>query len=373
MIAMRSASFSALCLLALAAPRAAQDAAKKLFLANCAPCHGETGDGHGTTQLDRPARSFMDGGFSFGNTPEALFKTISTGIPGSPMPAFDASLKEEERRLLASYVVTLGPPVEEVKVEDTILAVHDRPVVVRGKLPALAEGLPEHARGLLIGDPSGITFEYQVDDVRLLALRQGGFVERTDWGGRGGTALNPLGKVVYLAEGGKPGPLFSVAGGTLPLEAHLSGTHTNDGVEVAYHLVRNGHELAHVVETPRVVKLPVGTGFVRSFELIGGASRVHLALADPTQGPGEELLVLKRSTMDKYGNVTGPGVVRKQADGTPALHRLTVAAGVAHWAQKDGVLIVELEPGEHAQVALETVPLGEWNDSVKKQLEKLGR
>lgn len=365
MIAMRSASFFALCLLALAAPRAAQgnELARKLFLTNCAPCHGETGDGHGTTQLDRPARSFMDGGFSFGNTPEALFKTISTGIPGSPMPAFDSSLKEEERRLLASYVVTLGPPVAEVRVEDTILSVHDKPLVVRGKLPALAEGLPEHARGLLIGDPSGITFEYRVDDVRLLALRQGGFVERTDWGGRGGTALSPLGKVVYLADGGKPEPLFWVAGGALPLEARLSGTQLGDGVTLAYHLLRQGQELAHVVESPRVLKLAVGTGFARRFELIGGTRRVHLALRDSTQGPGEELLRQARAEL--------PGVVRKQADGALAFHRLGVKA--KRWAQKDGVLIVELEPGERATVELETVPLGEWNDSVRKQLEKFTR
>src|SRR5262245_37021545 len=114
--------------------------AKELFRVNCASCHGETGDGQGTTQLDRPARSFKDGGFSFGNTPEALFKTISVGIPGSPMAGFDSSLSEEERKLLASYVVTLGPPVEEVKVEDTILAVRERPLVVRGLLPAMGEG-----------------------------------------------------------------------------------------------------------------------------------------------------------------------------------------------------------------------------------------
>jgi mono/diheme cytochrome c family protein len=180
----------------------AQDSARarELFLKNCASCHGETGDGKGTAQLDRPARSFKDGGFSFGNTPEQLFKTISTGIPGSPMAGFDASLSEEERKVLARYVVTLGPPVEEVKAEDTILTVRDRPLVVRGMLPPLAEGLPTHPRGLLIGDPSGITFEYSVDDVRLLALRQGGFVERTDWSGLGGTPLEPLGKVVYMVE-----------------------------------------------------------------------------------------------------------------------------------------------------------------------------
>src|SRR5262245_57819330 len=89
--------------------QAPDDRARGRSVKNCATCHGETGDGKGTTQLDRPARSFMDGGFSFGNTPEALFRTISVGIPGTPMPAFDSSLSEEERHLVAGYVVTLGP------------------------------------------------------------------------------------------------------------------------------------------------------------------------------------------------------------------------------------------------------------------------
>src|SRR5262245_21317633 len=110
-------------LLASSSPLLAQapeDPGRTLFLANCATCHGETGDVKGTTQLDRPARSFKDGGFSFGNTPEALFRTISVGIPGTPMPSFDGSLSEDQRRALASFVVTLGPPVEETKVEDTL-------------------------------------------------------------------------------------------------------------------------------------------------------------------------------------------------------------------------------------------------------------
>src|SRR5262245_5152440 len=214
-------------LLLLAAPRAAQDGnerARTLFVTNCASCHGENGDGKGTAELDRPARSFQDGGFSFGNTPEALFKPISTGIPGSPMAGFDSSLSEEERRILAAYVVTLGPPVEEVKEEDMVLAVHERPLVVRGHLPPLGEGLPPHPRGLLVGDPSGITFEYDVADVRLLALRQGGFVKRTDWSGRGGTPLEPLGKVVQLVGGGAPHPLLMLSGGRVRRVAGFTGT-----------------------------------------------------------------------------------------------------------------------------------------------------
>ncbi|MCZ6598874.1 MAG: c-type cytochrome, partial [Planctomycetota bacterium] len=101
---------------------------KVLFLTNCAACHGETGDGKGWTKLDRPARSFQDGGFSYGNTPEALFRTITVGIPGTQMPGFGTSLTEQERRMLADHVITLGPEGVVVEPEDTILVVRDRPL-----------------------------------------------------------------------------------------------------------------------------------------------------------------------------------------------------------------------------------------------------
>jgi len=371
MNAPKSISLVPMVLLALAARSAAQDSAeraRKLFVTNCATCHGESGDGKGTTQLDRPARSFMDGGFSFGNTPEQLFKTISTGIPGSPMPGFDSSLSEEERKLVADYVVTLGPPIEEVKEEDMILVVHDRPLVVRGKLPALAEGLPEHPRGLLIGDPSGITFEYTVDDVRLLALRQGGFVKRTDWSGRGGTPLEPLGKVVHLVEGGKPQSLFSLAGGAIPLQASLSSTRAGNDAMIEYHLVREGREVAHVSETPHVAMMPFGTGYARQINIVAGRERVHLALIDATQGPGEELLAkeIKNSLFAVKGHMFVS--VRKSPDRSVEF-RLVLLPEM-RWSRKGGVLIVELEPGQSGWVGVGTIPLAEWNDTVRKQVEQ---
>lgn len=359
-------------LLVLLAPQpAAQDAnarARQLFVANCASCHGESGDGKGTAELDRPARSFQDGGFSFGNTPEALFRTISVGIPGTPMAGFEASLSEEERKRLADYVVTLGPPIEAVAEEDMILAVHERPLVVRGLLPPLAEGLPSHPRGLLIGDPSGITFEYRVDDVRLLALRQGGFVKRTDWTGRGGTALEPLGKVVHLFAGGKPGPLFSLGAGAFPLEARLSGTRVALDAELEYHLVSPAGEVAHVVERPSLVKAEYGTGVARDFVIRTNRARVHLAFADASQGPGEALLEDAALTQDAHG---GDGrlwrCVHKGVDGAVTLHVVTVFAERS--SRKDGVVIVDLDASKPTHVRLETIPLGEWNESVRSKLE----
>ncbi|MEQ1893626.1 MAG: c-type cytochrome [Planctomycetota bacterium] len=340
--------------------------ARKLFVTNCAACHGESGDGKGTTELDRPARSFQDGGFSFGNTPEALFKTISTGIPGSPMAGFDSSLTEEERHLVAAYVVTLGPPITEVKEEDMILTVKDKPLVVRGLLPSLGEGLPQTPRGLLIGDPSGITFEYRVDDVRLLALRQGGFVKRTDWTGRGGTELEPLGKVVHLVEGGKPEPMFTTLTGQA-LECRLSGTRIDEVGRLDYHLVRERREVAHVEEAPEVLNLEFGTGYVRYLRLTAPDAKTQVQLRDPTQGPGNELYSSDHKEKLFGDELRILASVRKSASGQLELRLLSVPK--TGWARKEGALILELAPKQKVGTAIGTIPLTEWNDKVQKQWE----
>jgi mono/diheme cytochrome c family protein len=176
--------------------RASNLDARPLFKTYCAACHGETGDGNGTTKLDRPARSFKDGGFSYGNTPDAIAKTLQYGIPGSVMPSFGTTLSEEQRIALAKYVIELGPQDMPAESPDRVMVVKDRAVVARGKLPPIVEGGEEIPRGLLVGTPDGFTFAYRTDDLRLLAVYQGEFAERTDWMGRGGTQLKPLGKLV---------------------------------------------------------------------------------------------------------------------------------------------------------------------------------
>jgi mono/diheme cytochrome c family protein len=357
----------------LASALGAQDMerAKKLFLTNCAACHGESGDGKGTTQLDRPARSFMDGGFSFGNTPEALFKTISTGIPGSPMAGFDSSLTEEERHLVAAYVVTLGPPITEVSEADMILAVKDEPVIVRGLLPSLGEGLPQTPRGLLIGDPSGITFEYRVDDVRLLALRQGGFVKRTDWTGRGGTPLEPLGKVVHLVEGGKPEPVFSLKG--QPLTTRLSGTRlhvagkqvygdsgphfASAAPEIDYHVANGAREVAHAHEIPMVLTESIGTGYQRSIWFDGVADEaLNVALPIPA----------KASVLAKGDNQFGAWAV-VQAEGGPVVCLALEEDGAKLDAGKRLEATLSLKKGKrHEGVTLIELVLVGWTPGMEK-------
>lgn len=172
-------------------------ATRALFVANCAQCHGEKGDGEGVTQLDRKARSFLEGGFSYGNTKDAIFRSITHGIPGTPMPGFEKALSEAQRRELAAYVIALGPEQIEVDAKDSEIVVRDTAVVVRGKLPGIVEGAREWPRGIAIGTPEGLTFEYRADDVQLIGVRAGRFVNRADWGERGGDALEMLGRVVW--------------------------------------------------------------------------------------------------------------------------------------------------------------------------------
>lgn len=261
--------------LSLAATAHAQDPsaspARELFLQHCATCHGEAGDGRGVTVLPRPARSFLAGGFSYGNTPTALRRTLENGIPGTPMPGFGATLSEEQRDLLIDYVISLGPERTPVEPSETVLAVEDRAVVVRGFLPPVVEGAPEHPRGLLVGLPTGTTFQYRADDVRLVAVRQGAFVERRDWVDRGGNPLAPQGAVTFLSEGGHPGATFARAGE--PWFARLRSTRvTGATASIEYALVdADGRQHARVVETPFARATSVGSGFTRRFAITPAA------------------------------------------------------------------------------------------------------
>lgn len=171
--------------------------ARALYLEHCARCHGETGDGKGTTDLDRPARSFLLGGYSYGNTKNAVLRSVVHGIPGTPMPAFGPTLKEDELSAVAEYVISLGPPGTVVEPGASVMTVKDRPVIVHGMMPAVGEGARREPRSLVVGFPNGATFQYRMRDGHLVAIRQGEFLDRRDWGGRGGAALEPLGKVTW--------------------------------------------------------------------------------------------------------------------------------------------------------------------------------
>lgn len=245
----------------------ANDEAQRLYNVHCVQCHGVSGDGLGTTKLDRPARSFKDGGFSFGNTKEALSKTIAYGIPGSQMPAFESALKPEERTLLADYVLGFAPESARAPVaRGTELLLLDKPLAVRGKLPAIEGHAPLRVRGLLLGDPSGLSFEYDATEVRLLAVRRGAFVDRRDWENRGGDALQPLGRIVSLRDvSAGVWVVIGPEGSRSALRAELTSTHV-DGAhpKLVYRLHdERGLALATVTETVASCSMSAGAGFVR--------------------------------------------------------------------------------------------------------------
>jgi hypothetical protein len=337
------------------------DRAAALFVQQCASCHGETGDGRGWTELDRPARSFRDGGFSYGNTPKAIFRTLTTGIPGTPMPGFDLSVSEEERKALAEYVITLGPPLPQVERSDTIMELGEDPVIVRGMLPPIASGATAHTRGLLIGMPSGMSFEYRIDDVRLLGLRQGDFCERTDWVGRGGTELKPLGQVVHLMENGDPRPMFWRD--SKALETRMLGTWVR-GPEagVRYRLrTEAGGTLADVEESVRVVSADIVTGFRRSLRFDWTTTgEIDLRVRHPGEGRpigffpagGLEWVILRRE--DGFYECRGSSETWKE---TSSLKRIELG--------------LQGSPGSRSQIELITLISPEWSQRIRDILSEV--
>lgn len=171
--------------------------AEALFIEHCASCHGETGDGEGTADLDRPARSFLDGGYSYGNTQTAVERSIRHGIPGTPMPAFAETLTAEQITAVADHVIALGPEGTVVEPGASVMTVGERPAIVHGMLPSLERGGRREPRSLVVGFPNGTTFAYAKNTCELRAVFVGDFLDRRDWRDRGGSPLKPLGTKVW--------------------------------------------------------------------------------------------------------------------------------------------------------------------------------
>ena len=70
---------------------------KRLFIANCAPCHGPDGDA--IAGVD-----FGHGKFRRASSDNDIIEIVKAGVPGTGMPAFSNELSEVEIRMLASYL-----------------------------------------------------------------------------------------------------------------------------------------------------------------------------------------------------------------------------------------------------------------------------
>jgi cbb3-type cytochrome c oxidase subunit III len=77
----------------------------QVFLQNCAPCHGASGDGKGaaaTSLIPEPA-SFKLKQPDF----DYILQVVSDGIPGTAMPSWKNQIPESDRRALADFVRSL--------------------------------------------------------------------------------------------------------------------------------------------------------------------------------------------------------------------------------------------------------------------------
>ena len=345
-------------------PAMANSDAQRLYSVHCVQCHGVSGDGQGTTKLDRPARSFKDGGFSFGNTKEALSKTIAYGIPGSQMPAFEAALKPEERALLAEYVLSFAPESARAPVaRGTELPLLDKPLAVRGKLPAIEGHAALRVRGLLLGDPSGLSFEYDAAEVRLVAVRRGAFVDRRDWENRGGDALRPLGRIVSLRDL-SAGVWLAVGaeGSSSVLRAELASTHV-DGAhpKLVYRLQdERGLQMATVTETVASCSVSAGAGFVR---------RLWLEASQPVQIS----LLVSSSEARSAVDMRRHGCLTRVSEAADASGEMLVVRGCDAdelLSVRDGALRVPVRVSSTRPrlVAVETYPLAVVNAAAAQAL-----
>jgi hypothetical protein len=191
-------------------------------------------------------------------------------------------------------------------------------------------------------------------------------VRRTDWSGRGGTPLEPLGKVVHLVAGGQPETFFLSAG--QPLVARLSSTSQRAReVELEYHLIDAARaEIAHVREIPHVLTAPFGTGFTRQLQLVPSAAGAQLELRCKGLAVGGELHALELGDGARGAVVRGPELPY-------VCFALRTDAPLDEcWISTSGEIDAFLRlPGGPSSALLTTLVLTEWNEGLRAQLETL--
>jgi cytochrome c oxidase cbb3-type subunit I/II len=116
--------------------------------AKCWECHGQTGKGDGEKAAGlkddfgfpvRPA-DLTSGQFKSGPSVQDIFRTMSTGLSGTPMPSYRDSLSEQDRWALAHYVLSLSAFKDPLTGEPLKISDADRKALDDTKV---ATGSPE--------------------------------------------------------------------------------------------------------------------------------------------------------------------------------------------------------------------------------------
>ena len=91
------------------------------YQASCAVCHGDGGAGDGITgkYLNPPPRNFSKDPFKQGDSVEAIFQTLQTGVAGTPMVAFP-QLSDDDRWAVSWYVAHFRATKEGKKAKKVV-------------------------------------------------------------------------------------------------------------------------------------------------------------------------------------------------------------------------------------------------------------
>jgi hypothetical protein len=251
----------------------------------------------------------------------------------------------------------------------------DGPLIVRGILPGLKEGEPPIARGLLIGLPSGFSFEYATDLVRLLAVRRGEFVSRTDWEERGGRPLTPLGSVVFATAKPPWTEFVSVDGSgasmkMYPMLPRLRSTSTKGGIaELDYDLFDiEGAVRVHVKERPRDVVVSDGAGIVQEIEVTAPVPTTFLyqvAIArDPKLAPPD-------SGHEKKFKPNGWALLHASATSTFAVsYQLPGDGGFSKWFNNGVDVVIAIINAGPTPVSVKRIVIAS-GATTREQLQKM--
>lgn len=221
---------------------------KELFEKNCSACHGMKGDGkgYGAPFLSPPPRDFTRGVFKLRTTPsgslprdEDLYRTVSRGISGTAMPAWQWFLTDpRDRWALVEYVKTFSARWKEEQASDPMeigqapADVASAAMVERGKAVYQqmgcfnchgAEGLGDGPSALTLQDDWGNHIGAR--DFSNVASFKGGWNEReiarTFLTGLDGTPMPSYGDSIpaadiwalaaYVKSLGRPHPMIDVA------------------------------------------------------------------------------------------------------------------------------------------------------------------
>ncbi len=211
--------------------------AKALYDKKCSQCHGVGGDGKGPAAefvMPRP-RDFTRGTYKFRTTPSGqlpsdddLFRSITNGVPGTSMPAWDM-LTEEDRRGLVQHIKTFSSRFKEEQVP---------PSVNIGKAPPSSKEIVETGKKIytdmgcanchgLNGRGNGASVYSEENGIFTLGMANdwedpivpANFTKRWTW--RGGSRVEDVRRAFATGLSGSPMPAFH-GKDTFPVDASKS-------------------------------------------------------------------------------------------------------------------------------------------------------